>query len=278
MALTEVVVVGGALVVLPLALRVAAWPVFVVVAGFAAASLQLSEGALAGVLAVPWPVATALAAVGALRAAARRHGVRLAAAPWIALETAPSAYACVAGLAVVQSRLGLSLAGVHEPLVLLTAVHFTFAGAGASAIAGAARRLAPARTGLATVGAALVVGAPPVVALGFVTGAAWPQVGGALLLTGGVYAVAVVQLTTAPAQRWLVRALLVVSSLGVLAAMPLGVAWAAAQHWPEVPAMSIPDLVRTHGMLNGVLFVPCGLVGWRLLERGVGRMRREAVA
>ncbi len=44
--------------------------------------------------------------------------------------------------------------------------------------------------------------------------------------------------------------------------MVLAVAWAAGQHW-HVPALSIPDMARTHGIANALAFVLCGLLAAR---------------
>lgn len=254
MGLVEVAVLGGIAGVVPLALRdrIRGW---VLVAAVVAVSFALPVGPAAGLLAVTYPVAAALTGM--------RRLLDLRPGDWVPLVAL--GYAVAAGGALVCSRMGWTLLGTREPIVLLTAVHFSYAGVGATMLAGRARAavLTPTLRALATVGLALAIGAPSVVALGFATGWALPQVGGAVLVTAGVWAVALVQLATArrpgPA---LGRALLVVSSLAVLGAMPLGVAWAAAQHWGTVPTLSVPALVRTHGMLNGVLFVPGGLLGW----------------
>jgi hypothetical protein len=53
------------------------------------------------------------------------------------------------------------------------------------------------------------------------------------------------------------RGLWLVSSLAPLVAMVLGVSWAAAQYWPSVPALTVPDMVPTHGALNAFGFVLC---------------------
>lgn len=46
--------------------------------------------------------------------------------------------------------------------------------------------------------------------------------------------------------------------------MGLAVAWAAAHYW-DVPAMSVPDMARTHGLANAFGFVLCGLLARRLV-------------
>jgi hypothetical protein len=59
------------------------------------------------------------------------------------------------------------------------------------------------------------------------------------------------------------RLLLAVSGLAVWAPMALAVAWAAGQHW-DVPALSIPAMVRWHGLPNAVGFVVAGLLAGRI--------------
>jgi hypothetical protein len=48
--------------------------------------------------------------------------------------------------------------------------------------------------------------------------------------------------------------------------MVLAVAWAAGQHW-DVPLLSVPDMVRTHGAANALGFVLCGLLARRIDPR-----------
>jgi hypothetical protein len=57
------------------------------------------------------------------------------------------------------------------------------------------------------------------------------------------------------------RVLLVVSGLAPWIPMGLAVAWAASNYW-DVPALSIPDMARTHGVVN-VVFVVAGLLARR---------------
>ncbi len=62
---------------------------------------------------------------------------------------------------------------------------------------------------------------------------------------------------------------LTVSSLSVLVPMLLAVQWAAGANL-GTPALSIPDMARTHGVANAVGFALLGVVGWRLLEHQAG--------
>ena len=235
--------IGGAVVlglgaVAPLA--AGGWRWWLPAAACGGVACGLGPGLLAGALAVP----ALLAALVAVREAPPLDGARLLAALWAVVATGALCCSC----------LGWSVLGQQEPIVRLTAVHFLFAGVGALTLAAASG---------STLALRCTAAAPPVVAFGFVTGWAAPQVGGALVLCLGVFATAAAQLRQAaapgPVPR---RLLLLVSGLAVWAPMVLAVAWAAGQHW-DVAALSIPAMVRWHGAPNAVLFVLCGLLAQR---------------
>lgn len=259
--LIDLFVLAGVGIVLPLAMPSRGW--WAAVAGTAVA-LALPDGWLAATFVLPW---LAVAVVPAVRSWRRPT------------EALAAAYAVVAAGALFVSRLGWELFGIGEPIVELTAVHFTYAGCGALTLA-RGNLVAWSRSSARVMWAALAWGsvattavAPPVVALGFVTGTAVPQVGGAVLMTVGVGATSLLQLRAAqdPTGPPAARLLLGVSGLAAWVPMVLAVGWAAAQH-VAVPALSIDDMVRVHGTLNGLGFVVCGLVGWRLRTRD----RRES--
>lgn len=267
-ALIDGIVLLGVAVVLPLALgHPRRW---VLVAVAVAASIVLPTGPTAAACVGVWLVVAVWGLADAVRSA-------IAAGPAPSLEptlvarlTAPavahlaaSAFGCVAAVAFASSRGGVSLFGIGEPIVELTAVHFTYAGVGAVALAGVVART----RGLAgTAAVALTVFAPPVVALGFLVEHPLPQVGGAVLMTVGVYLVAGLQLLDVRTAHGAARPLLVVSGLAPWIPMLLAVAWATSLH-ADVPALSIPDMVRTHGTMNAV-FVVAGLVA-RTLQGGL---------
>jgi hypothetical protein len=241
--------VVGVAVVLPLALGrpLRAW---LGAAAAVALSLSLPPGIGAAAFVAPWVALTIVAGVDALR---RR-------AWW---EAVAAGFAGTASLALVASRLEVTLFGILEPIVKLTALHFTYAGAGTLALA---HRLAAERPSqLARLARWLAVLAPPVVASGFVLRSAVGQVGGAVLMTAAVWLVAALQLTDV--RLGTRRGLWALSSASPLVAMVLGVSWAANQYWPQVPALSVPDMVPTHGALNAFGFVLCGLVAARAPHR-----------
>lgn len=254
MTLIDWLVVLGVGVVVPLALR----EPFLRWAGAAAlvtVSFTLAAGPVGGLLVVPFGVA-------AVDVARRHVGAAGPLLLWdedTVVRVIASVYVTVASGALVVSRLGLRPLGLREPIIELTAIHYIYAGAAALVLAGATRRILPA---------VLTATAPPVVAIGFVTGWAVPQVGGAVLMTLGVWATATHELRVAldRSNRAPARILMAVSGLAIWAPMVLAVAWAAGQHW-SVPILSIPDMARTHGVANALGFVVCGLVARRATDR-----------
>lgn len=265
--LIDVFVLAGMGVVVPAAcpaLRARWWAASV---ALLLPALLLPQGLGAALLAIPALGGSVLLANRAVVGARRGPDGSSSAA---AGELAIAALLGVAAGAAVAHAHGGPVLGIHDPIIELTAVHFTFAGVGAFRLALTARqRTAGGARHLAGAAVVLSVGAPPVVALGFLSREALPQVGGAVLMTLAVWATAVAQLTALPggSARWC----LVASSAAVALAMPLAVAWAAGQHW-DVPALSVQAMVRTHGMLNGLVFVPAGLLGWHLAgTRPAGR-------
>ncbi|MGI8683911.1 MAG: YndJ family transporter, partial [Acidimicrobiales bacterium] len=212
----------------------------------------------AAVLVLPFVAAV----VGTLVAGCVRSGPLLFWRRADAYGALAAVYALVAAGALLVSRAGLTAFGIQEPIVELTGVHYIYAGAAALVLA--ARTLDGAqatRRRVSRVAVALTAVAPPVVATGFVTRSALTQVGGAVLMTVGVWLTAGLQLGTARRSGSAAATfLLVISGLAVWAPMVLAVAWAAGQHW-AIPVLSIPDMARTHGLANALAFVMCGLAG-----------------
>ena len=257
LSLIDLVVVLGVVVVLPLALG-GSWWAWAAAGTAAAVSLPQDRGTGAAALVIPWVVVAASRVVHVVR----RAGPLLFWARADVVDALAALYACVAAGALLQSRLGVRLFGIREPIVELTAVHYVYAGCAALVLAAAAegRRTAEAAVACTAI-------APPVVAVGFATSAALAQVGGAALMTLGVWLTAGLQLREvgrAGAARG-VRVLLGVSGMAIWGPMVLAVAWAAGQHW-DVPALSISDMVRLHGLPNALAFTLAGLTA-RWLDR-----------
>ena len=93
-------------------------------------------------------------------------------------------------------------------------------------------------------------------------------------MTIGVWSTAALQLRTALSRGWSpAGALLGISGLSIWVTMILAVAWAAGQHW-NVPALSVHDMARTHGLTNAVAFCLAGLTA-RHLDGDLRGIRRS---
>jgi hypothetical protein len=173
----------------------------------------------------------------------------------------------VGGVWFVASRLGMHPLGIQEPIGLLTAVHFHFAGFATATIAAAMlqfarrrgkdrwlRRLVP-----------LVIGMPFVVAAGFVISPVLKMVA-AVVFSAGVAGLAVaLRWCGKRAETGAARVLLQVSAASVFAGMVLSGAYAIADYLGS-DVLIIPQMARTHGILNAVGFCLCGLLGWLVEE------------
>ncbi len=273
LSLIDVLLLLGPLVVVPIGLGVAgrtdgerARRLRLGAAVLIVPALLADRGGPAGVLALPWlGVALSLAADAALRwlAAPKISPAALA-------RLASPVYLTVGASFLVASRLGLRPVGIGEPIVELTAVHFHFAGFVAALLAARTYEATVGRSPRwATAGTLLTIVSPPIVAVGFTTRLAPFQVGGALLLSIGVWTVAGLTLAVVrPLTPGVTaRALLTVSALAVVAPMVLAVFWAAAQY-ADLPALDVPAMARVHGVLNAVGFSLAGLLGWAARDAG----------
>jgi hypothetical protein len=266
LTLIDLAVVAAVAVVLPASLGgPLRWWALAATSAFVACT-QARGSTAAVLLAACWPLVGASVAVGAVRDAGplffwtRSSTVRVLG----------SGYALAASVWFVLSRAGASPVGIEEPIVELTAVHFSYAGAGALVLAGAAwvTAVTPRARRVGCLAVGLTAGVPPIIAIGFVTGAAVPQVGGAVLLSVGVFCTAALHLRRAlnSSERPVVRVLLALSGAAVWVPMVLAVAWAAGQHW-DVPFLSVHDMARTHGAGNALGFVGAGLLALHLERR-----------
>jgi hypothetical protein len=237
---------------------------------FVVPTFAFHRGTWAGLWVAPWlAVAFYGAAIEFSIWALHRSWTLEALAPFVS-----AAFLSVAAGALLASRSGITTGRVAEPIVELTSVHYGFAGFGATLLAASALRASRrGRQRIAGAALAATMASPPVVALGFLTGWALPQVGGAAVLAAGVWVTAGVTLVDARprARNGTTALLMTIAGLAPLAPMVLAVAWAAAQHW-AVLALDIPAMARVHGSANALGFVGCGLLGYgRLLrQRPVG--------
>jgi hypothetical protein len=176
-------------------------------------------------------------------------------------------YLLVAGGWLVASRAGVQLLAFREPIVLLTAVHFHFAGFASAVLAGLTyERFRESRWKvLLRVALLAVVCGPGILGLAFLMGPKWKLVAALLIALGqlGLAGAMVGVGTTAKngSGRWL----LIVAGASVGAGMVLAAVWAIGEY-PLQAFVNIRQMAEFHGVLNAVGFVVCGLVGWRVLD------------
>lgn len=176
-------------------------------------------------------------------------------------------YLLVAGCWLVASRAGLHPLGFQEPIVLLTGVHFHFAGFASAVLAGLTYerlRASNWRLLLQAVLLAVVCG-PGVLGLAFLLGPKWKLVAALLVAIGQIsLAVAMIRVGIA-ATNGIGRGLLFVAGASVAVGMVLAAVWALGEY-PLQAFVNIRQMAEFHGALNAVGFVACGLTGWRVLS------------
>jgi len=166
---------------------------------------------------------------------------------------------------LAASRLGMTPMGFQEPIVLLTAVHFHFAGFAAPLLAMAVASesklegLAARRIFMAV--AAGVLAGPGLLAAGFVIGPRM-KLAAALVVACSETGLALYFLIAVRNLRpRLAQAFVAISALSVLFAMAFAAVWAIGE-FPLQPFVHLDQMARFHGTANAVGFVLCGLAGW----------------
>lgn len=179
-------------------------------------------------------------------------------------------YLPVGGAWLIVYRFGIQLFGYGETIILLTVVHFHFAGFAAPIIAGMAGRvLGRSEVGTGKVFPVIVVAliaAMPLVAAG-ITFSPWLGLAGTLLLSIGLVLLAVLTIARVlPAISSLsARVLLLIGALSSCVAMVLAslYSYSLVAH---VLILRIPTMAMTHGLLNAFGFATCSLLAWSMLS------------
>ena len=175
----------------------------------------------------------------------------------------------VGGVWLVTSRLGMRPMGIQEPIGLLTAVHFHFAGFATAMIAATTLQFALRRGEQRWLqGVVLMVaGLPLLVAVGFVISPTL-KLTAAFLFSGSVAGLAfAVRACGRKAEDATARVLLQVAAGAVFAGVVLSAGYAVADYMGS-DALTIPQMARTHGLLNAMGFCLSGLLGWLMETSG----------
>lgn len=220
-------------------------------------SLSLPTGATATLLALPWTFVTGLLAVFGLQRGLPNTGRLAELALGVALLYLP-----VAGFALVAHRAGVTF-GFGATTMLLTVVHFHYAGCALPAFCGLVGRASgESRTYRALVAVVLV--GPGIIGLGI---ALSPFVE---LLSASVFGIAVAgvawyTLATVSPEEGIGYACVTVAAVAVAVSMGTVVAYVATRT-TAVSLVTFETMLRGHGWLNAVGFALIGLVGWRAVD------------
>jgi hypothetical protein len=163
----------------------------------------------------------------------------------------------------------MSVDGFEEPIVLLTAVHFHYAGFAAPLIAAGTDAFARGsftRRMLFRFGGIGIVTATPLIAAGFVFSPLL-QIVSVVWLTLGLFAIAALQVLAAEAIGSSVAKLLLAVSGGSIVVGMLFAVFYAIGEYAGTPLIEIPQMAVTHGIINGLGFVLCGLAGLAIARK-----------
>ena len=226
------------------------------------AAFLLPAGVPAALLAVPWLGVASLVAAAAVLDILHRP------APWrpdvAHAFAAARAFLFVGALFALTDRLGFRPFDFDATIILLTAVHFHFAGV-ALVLAGAlAYRHRPNRWIEFAIGA-VVVGIP-LTALGFF-GLPLANWVGSMLVAGGGFGIGI---ATWRSSEWLTsrgaRALARVAAASLWVAMPMAAAYSTGT-FLGTTWLDIPTMARIHGSLNALGFAVPVMVAWSIDAR-----------
>ena len=243
--------------------------VYLPAAILAVAAILLPIGPISAAFVIPWLVFTALVALAGL---ARLRTHPLSHLDELSID-AGLLYLPVGGVWLLLSRLGVNPLNFGDTIVLLTAVHFHFAGYSAPVIAGLAgrrlRELAPAALPLFRLVALGIIAGMTLVAIGItltaVLGLLLPEAIAVAILALSLMGLSllVLRYILPAAEQPGTRLLLLVSGLSPLITMLVALAYSAGRltgAW----SITLPQMIDWHGYINAIGFVFCSLLAWLL--------------
>ncbi len=185
------------------------------------------------------------------------------------------AYLALGAAWFLASRRGWHPLDFREPIVLLTAVHFHYAGFAAAILVRALEHILErgfVSSLLFPVAAAGALGGPALLAAGFVIGPTL-KLAAALLVALGEIALAACFVVLIPGvTEASARIFLFVSAASVVVAMCLAAQWAFGE-FPRQPFLDIARMAAWHGSLNAFGFTFCGLAAF-VCSRSAWRLRK----
>lgn len=220
-------------------------------------SLSLPHGSVAALLAIPWFAVTGLLAIfGLQRAFPNTHRPAE-----VALSVA-LLYLPVAGFALVAHRAGVTF-GFSTTTMLLTVVHFHYAGCALPAFVGLlTREISGSRTYNALL--AIVLVGPGIIGLGIAFSPLVELIAASVF--GVVVAgVAVYTLVFVSPGKSVGYAFVSIAAVAITLSMGVVIAYLGSG-LTSVTLVTFETMLRGHGWLNAVGFALIGLVGWRVVN------------
>lgn len=231
----------------------------------ATVSFLFEPGWWAAILALPWVIVTGLMALLGLT---RITQPQLNSPPEFSIDSG-LIFIPVAGFWFFVSRLGIQFLGFGDTIILLTAVHFTFAAYAAPIIAGlSGRKLMEQGNDVRLftfVPFGIAVGTP-LVAAGITFSPVIGLVGTLLISVALVLlAVLVIGKIVPKLNRMIATVLLIISALSSGMAMVLACIYAYSIVARKL-VFDIPQMAKTHGILNSFGFTLCALLAWSIIQ------------
>jgi uncharacterized protein (UPF0548 family) len=220
-------------------------------AACAAASFVPHQGLLAGLLTLPWLlVSVVIAITGVARVLSRRKVLPIIATDFGLI------YLVVGAGWLSLSRMGANPLGFSDTIVLLTAVHFHYAGFALPIVAGIVASTTH-RSWLIPAG--VVVGVP-FTAAGITSGGALEWVSATFMAVSGLgTAWLLVRYSRSVARGW-TRTVIAIAGVALTLGMSMALGWAWST-WFGWRFLDVDWMARTHGSINAFGFGLLALIG-----------------
>jgi len=232
----------------------------------AAASFFLDQGWTAAAFALPWFLFTLeIARQGAMRILARRCRPLEEFALHVGMINL-----AVGGFWMLLARLGERPLGFRDEIILLTAIHFHYAGFAACVFTAMTGRMLreQADSLLYRLAAWAVIGGTPLLAVG-ITLSRWVEIVAAFWLALGVVLISGLALLTSLLGRTTLVASLCFSIAAASTVISMGLAGAyAVSEFQGALWLPIPRMALLHGLANALGLSTAGLIGWLLSKPG----------
>lgn len=229
-------------------------------------SLKLSAGWVAAVFALPWLLVCAVLFVSGLEQLTKRAASDLA-------FSGAKIFILIGGLSLLADRLALRPFGFDPAIILLTAVHFHYAGFIFLLLLGMAARHFTSR--VFPVAVWLALASVPLTALGItltqLSRVFWVESLSAILVVAAGWLGAFGYLKTALKNetQWIIRLCLTALAFSLFFSMTLSLGYALRPYVP-IDMLSLPAMRAWHGSVNAIGVAGMGLGGWFYLLQKPG--------